>query len=69
MNRTLKANCFSCGKEGLSMDTIGINKKLLGKNVKTIYCMKCLAEYLGTTTQDLVDKIDEFKEEGCMLFQ
>lgn len=69
MNKTLKVNCFSCGKEGLSKDTIGINKKLLGKNVKTIYCMECLAEYLGTTTQDLVDKIDEFKEEGCMLFQ
>lgn len=69
MNVKRKVNCFSCGKAGLSKDVVGINKKLLGKNIKTIYCMECLAEYLGTTTQDLTDKIEEFKEEGCILFQ
>ena len=69
MNSKRKVDCFSCRKEELSKDVIGINKKLLGRNIKTIYCMDCLAEYLGTTTQDLIDKIEEFKEEGCTLFQ
>mgnify|MGYP000835597786 CR=1 FL=1 len=32
------------------------------------YCMDCLADYLGCTVQDILDKIEEFKEEGCKLF-
>lgn len=60
--------CVSCGKENLTRDEIGINKKLLGENVETFYCLDCLAEYLDVTTQDILDKIEEFKEEGCKLF-
>lgn len=47
---------------------IGINKKLLGEDVSTYYCMDCLADYLGCEVQDILDKIEEFKEEGCKLF-
>lgn len=60
--------CVSCGKENLTRDEIGINKKLLGENVEAFYCLDCLAEYLDVTTQDILDKIEEFKEEGCKLF-
>lgn len=60
--------CVSCGKENLTRDEIGINKKLLGENVGAFYCLDCLAEYLDVTTQDILDKIEEFKEEGCKLF-
>lgn len=60
--------CVSCGKENLTRDEIGINKKLLGENVGALYCLDCLAEYLDVTTQDILDKIEEFKEEGCKLF-
>lgn len=63
-----KLNCVACGIEGLDKDTIGINKKLLGEDIKNFYCMNCLADYLGCTTQELLDKIEEFKEEGCKLF-
>jgi len=31
--------------------------------------MDCLAEYLGCTVEELLDKIEEFKEEGCKLFE
>lgn len=61
--------CIACGEKGLDKDTIGINKKLLGMDVKTFYCMDCLADYLGCSVQDIVDKIEEFKEEGCKLFK
>ncbi len=57
-----------CGSTGLSKDTVGINKKLLGTKIKNFYCMDCLADYLGCTVQDLLDKIEEFKDEGCKLF-
>lgn len=60
--------CIACGKKPLSKDEIGINKKLLGEQVENFYCMDCLADYLEVETQDLLDKIEEFKEEGCKLF-
>ena len=63
-----KHKCIACGKDELDKDTIGINKKLLGEDVVNFYCMDCLADYLGCTTQELLDKIEEFKEEGCKLF-
>ena len=64
----MKRVCIACGKENLDKDTIGINKKLLGTNIKQFYCMNCLADYLDTTMEELQDKIEEFKEEGCTLF-
>ncbi len=60
--------CIACGIEISEKDTIGINKKLLGKKVKNYYCMHCLSDYLGTTVEELNEKIEEFKEEGCVLF-
>ena len=60
--------CISCGKKPLAKDEVGINKKLLGANIENLYCIDCLAEYLEATVQDLLDKIDEFKAEGCKLF-
>ena len=64
----MKNNCVMCGKDHLNKDTIGINKKLLGEDIENFYCMDCLAEYLCCTVDELLDKIEEFKEEGCTLF-
>lgn len=63
-----KIRCVSCGLDDLDKNTVGLNKKLLGKKVKNFYCMDCLASYLDTTVEDLKEKIEEFKEEGCKLF-
>ncbi len=62
-------NCVSCGKEELSKDEIGLTKKLISKDTSSFYCIDCLAEYLGVTADELQDKIEEFKEEGCTLFK
>lgn len=64
----MKINCVMCGQENLSKDTIGINKKLLGTDIVNFYCMECLADYVGCTVDELLEKIEEFKEEGCILF-
>ena len=64
----MKINCVMCGQENLSKDTIGINKKLLGTDIVNFYCMECLADYVGCTVYELLEKIEEFKEEGCTLF-
>lgn len=65
----MKVNCVACSKKNLDKDTVGINKKLLGTAIKNFYCMDCLAEHLGCTVQDLLDKIEAFKEDGCILFK
>ncbi len=64
-----KINCVSCAREGLDKNTVGINKKLLGVDVKNFYCMDCLANYLNTTVEALNEKIEEFRDEGCKLFE
>lgn len=64
----MNVECVICSKKGLGKDSIAINKKLLGTNITNFYCMDCLAEYLGCTVEELLDKIEEFKEEGCTLF-
>ncbi len=64
----MRIDCIICGKNDLEKDTISINKKLLGTEILNFYCMDCLAEYLECTIEELFDKIEEFKEEGCTLF-
>ena len=60
--------CVICGKTDINKDVIGINKKLLGTDITNFYCLECLADYLECTVDELLDKINEFKEEGCKLF-
>ena len=61
--------CYVCGKTPLSKDEIGITKKLIDKKTLKFYCLTCLAEQLEVTEEELIAKIDEFKEEGCTLFK
>jgi hypothetical protein len=56
-----------CGKK-INKNEIGLNKKLLGRQTKYRLCLKCLAELLNTTEDDLNGKIEYFKEQGCALF-
>ena len=63
------AVCYICGKENLSRNEIGITKKLIDVNTKQFYCLPCLADYLEVTETELLDKIEEFKAEGCKLFE
>lgn len=61
-------DCYVCGKKNLNKNEIGLTKKLLSKNTKNYYCLDCLAEYLEVDTELLVEKIAEFKAQGCDLF-
>lgn len=66
MRRAKEFSCIACGKRPLTKDEIGINKKLL--DADSFYCMECLSNYLEADIQDILDKIEEFKEQGCKLF-
>lgn len=65
----MKITCEVCGAENIEKDVIALNKKLFDKNVKQFYCLKCMADVLEVTKEDLLDKIEEFKEDGCTLFK
>ena len=60
--------CKLCYKTPLSKDEIGINKKLLGKNIDSFLCLGCLADFLECSEEELLEKITEFRDEGCTLF-
>lgn len=60
--------CYVCGKE-LTKNEIGLTKKLIDKKTNKFYCLSCLAEYLEVIEEELLAKIEEFKEEGCTLFK
>ena len=60
--------CNLCDKM-LDKDQIGLSKKLLDYNGKRMYCIDCLASHLDVTVEDLLDKIQDFKDEGCTLFK
>lgn len=61
-------SCCNCGKANLSKDEIGLNKKLIDKHVQRFFCLACMAEYFEVSQEDLLAKIEEFKEGGCTLF-
>lgn len=59
--------CFNCDRPVVK-DVVALNKKLLGRSIKRYLCLTCLAEYLDCCEDDLSRKIQEFKEQGCALF-
>jgi hypothetical protein len=61
--------CFGCGREITDKNEIGLNKKIFGRNIVKFHCYECLAESLEVTTDELFAKIEEFKNQGCKLFE
>ena len=62
-------NCAYCDKEKLSKNDIGLNKKLIPRHVERMMCMTCMAAYFEMTEEDLKEIIEEFKQQGCALFE
>ena len=60
--------CEFCGSR-MSRDETALNRKLNGLETEEFLCLHCLAEELDVTEQDLRNKIEDFKESGCKLFE
>jgi len=61
--------CCICGKNNLNKNEIGLNKKFHGRKIIRFYCLDCLAEYFEITVEELLAKIEDFKSQGCTLFE
>lgn len=62
-----RKECCDCGR-ALKKDEVALTRKLIDVDTEEFYCLDCLSEFLGCTVQDLKEKIQEFKEQGCTLF-
>ena len=61
-------NCAYCDKENLSKNEIGLNKKLIHRQIERMMCLTCLAAYFEMTEEKLKEMIDRLKQQGCSLF-
>lgn len=64
----MQNNCVKCGAS-LSPDDIGASKKLINRGMtENFLCVACLAEKHGVTVERINEKIEEWRESGCLLF-
>jgi hypothetical protein len=68
MSGRTQVSCAFCGKEALSKDEIGLNKKLIHRQIERMMCLVCMADYFETTEENLKEKTKDFKRQGCALF-
>lgn len=64
-----RVDCYICNKENLARNEIGLNKKLIGRNVEKFHCINCLADYLDLSVDELEERIQEYKDADCTLFE
>ena len=60
--------CCVCGAN-VEKVSKALCMKIIDRKTKRFYCLICLSEYLNTSMEDLIDLAEEFKNEGCTLFQ
>lgn len=59
--------CTHCSCE-LSKDEIALNRKLIHRQIERMMCLACMAAYFDTTEEELKEKIETFRRQGCALF-
>ena len=60
--------CKQCGAS-LTRDEVGLTKKLINRGTTQYLCYECLAKHFQVTVELLKEKVEQFREMGCMLFQ
>jgi alpha-galactosidase len=64
----LMDRCINC-YEDTNTTARALCKKLFGRKTTKIMCMNCLASYLEVTEDELLEMADDFKKQGCDLFE
>ena len=59
--------CFRCQRV-LTRDEIALTRKLINRGTQTFFCLSCLAAHFQVTEDILREKIVQFREMGCTLF-
>ena len=61
------SGCMKCGRP-LSGDEIGLHKKMINRGSTEFMCITCLAGFFHCEEDLLRKKIEQFRQQGCMLF-
>ena len=59
--------CKECGSTLSPLD-IGATKKLINRGAEEFFCIPCLAKHFGVEENMILQKIKEWRAQGCMLF-
>lgn len=59
--------CRSCHSP-LSRDEAGLTRKLINRGCTEFLCYDCLAKHFRVSVDLLKEKVEHFREMGCMLF-
>lgn len=60
--------CIVCGNDVEKMSK-ALCQKLFDRYTKKILCLSCLSNELEVERDELLEKAEEFKREGCTLFK
>ncbi len=59
--------CIKCGTKLRRLD-IGLYKKMINRGAEEFMCVDCLSEKIGVPKEQLLEKAEQFKKMGCILF-
>lgn len=68
MSRGKQIHCAYCDKEKLSNNEIGLNKKMIHRQIERMMCLTCMAGHFETTEEELKEMTERLKRQGCSLF-
>lgn len=63
----MTGGCMQCVK-ALTFNEVGAYKKFVNRGSTSFLCKTCLAAKLGVTVEQIDEKIDQFRAQGCTLF-
>ncbi len=60
--------CILCGVP-VTLDEAAVTRKLINRGTVGFYCTDCLALRFRVDRRVILDKIAQFREDGCTLFE
>ena len=60
--------CMTCGRP-VSRDEMAMTRKLINRGAAQFLCIPCLARRFDASVQELMDRMQDFKDMGCTLFE
>ena len=60
--------CMKC-EAILSHNEMALHKKFINRSATEFMCINCMAQHFKVSPQVLKDKIEDFKNQGCALFE
>ncbi len=59
--------CARC-RSAVTRDEAALTRKLINRGMEEAWCLSCLGAHFRVSRAALEKKIDQFREQGCTLF-